>query len=364
MRANAKYISPGQMIILFGAAGALYAGICGIYDELPQMLTNAVLSAIITAAAAIPLCIFSAKEPDTDLGEGVAERSVALRIISGILLVVYFLSGAAHILGKFGEFANERIFPEGNIYICITLVGLVCIYAAHTGAQAISRMTTLIFALFILGLIMLLIGGRGDFSLSQASLAPKAISFGDVLGNGEMTGILPIFAAGAITASMLCKNAGKGLRCGLYGGLAAMLAVSTGIITIVWALLGDFTPMTEYPALDAAVYCGRRFTFSFHGLFYALWIIAAAALLSMLMACAGQALVWIFPKIRYSGAIAAAAALAIALIEALTASVAGRIFNNPVFAAVLLVVLPLIGLKKTAARAVKVGSVKYSLKRR
>ncbi|MDE6593671.1 MAG: hypothetical protein K2K57_11505 [Oscillospiraceae bacterium] len=363
MRANAKYISPGQMIILFGAAGALYAGI-GVYGDLSQMLINAVLSAIITAAAAIPLCIFSAKTPDTDLGEGIAERGVALRIICGILLAVYFLSGAAHILGKFGKFANERIFPEGNIYLCITLVGLVCIYAAHTGAQAISRMTTLIFALFLLGLIMLLIGGRGDLALSAVNLTPKAVSFGDVLGNGEMTGLLPIFAAGAITSSMLCKNAGKGLRCGLYGGLAAMLAVSAGLITIVWALLGDFTRMTEYPALDAAVYCGRRFTFSFHGLFYALWIIAAAALLSMLMTCAGQALVWIFPKIKYSGAIAAAAALVIALIEALTASVAERIFNDPVFAAVLLIVLPLIGLKKTAARAADVSAVRYSLKRR
>ncbi len=357
METNAKYISPGQMIILFGAAGALYAGICGVYGSLPHMLTNAVLSAIITAAAAIPLCIFSAKNPDTDPGERIAEKSVALRTICGISLAVYFLSGAAHILGKFGEFASERIFPEGNIYLCITLVGLVCIYAAHTGTQAISRMTTLIFALFLLGLIMLLIGGREDFSLSQVSLAPQPISFGDVLGNGEMTGLMPIFAAGAITASMLCKNAGKGLRCGLYGGLAAMLAVSAGLITMVWALLGDFTPMTEYPALDAAVYCGRRFTFSFHGLFYALWIIAAAALLSLLMACAGQAFVWVFPKMKYSGAIAAAVALVIALTEALTAPVAGRIFNDPVFAAVLLVALPLIGLKKTAARAANVSPV-------
>lgn len=347
MKAQAKYISPGQIMILFGSAGALYAGICGVYGTLSEMLANAVLSAVITAAAAIPLCIFSAKSPGADMTEGIAKRGRALGIIACALLIVYFISGATHILEKFGEFAVERIFPEGNIYLCIVLTGLVCIYAAHTGTQAISRMTTLIFALFILAAAMLLIGGHNDLALSSESLAPKEITLGSVFRRGEMTGIFPIFAAGAITASMLCKNAGKGLRKGLYGGMAAMLIVGAGLIIAVWAALGDFTQMTEYPALDAAVYCGRRFTFSFHGLFYALWIIAAAALLSMLMACAGQAFKGIFPKIGYPGAAAALAALIIALTETFAnVFVTVHIFKSPIYAAVLLIILPL--LSKTA----------------
>ncbi|MCM1578974.1 MAG: hypothetical protein NC078_09270, partial [Ruminococcus sp.] len=302
-----------------------------------------------TAIAAIPLCVFSAKNPGSDLGERIGEKSVVLRIICGILLAVYFLSGGAHVMGRFGEFANERIFPEGNIYVCITLVGLVCIYAAHTGTQAVSRMTTLIFALFILCLVMLAAGGAGDFSFDIKAV-PGVISFGDVFSNSEMTGIFPIFAAAAITSSMLCKNAGKGLRRGLYGGLAALLAVSVLLFSMVWSLLGDFTLMSEYPALDAAIYCGRHFFFSFHGLFYALWIIAAAALLSMLTACGGQALRMIFPKLRYSGAIAAAAAAAAAIVETVMGHFTVRIFNSPVFAVILLAALPMIAMKKAETR--------------
>lgn len=347
MNKQVRKISPGQIIILFGAAGALYASICGRYAPGGEMLGNAVLSALVTALLSIPLCIFSMRQKgdrNDDIMESIFRKSRLLGIISGILLTVYFIGCGGAVLISFGEFVSERVFPEGNIYVCLLLTGLVCIYAAHTGAQAVSRMTTLIFGLMLIAMAMFLFSGYEDiFTAHGDMLIPRDISLGDIFKGGFGVGMLPVFTAGAVSLAMLTRPAADGVSKGLFGGLAAMLLMSAAVTAAVWAVLGDFTVMTEYPALDAAVYAGRHMTFSFHGLFYALWIITAAAAVSMLCACGGRAMRGIFPGIKVGGMLTAGVCVLLAMGDIwLGTGICRGIFGSAA-GMVLLVIVPLIG---------------------
>lgn len=356
MKQQTRKISPGQVIILFGAAGALYASICGKYAPAGEALGNTVLSALVTAALSIPLCIYAVHHSGDGIMENIFRKSKLTGIITGLLLTVYFIGCAGFVLTRFGEFVSERVFPEGNIYVCLLFAGLVCVYAAHTGAQAVSRMTTLISWLMLLAAAMFLISGWGDITegISGADMfIPEEITLGILFDGGFVTGMLPVFTAGAAAVLMLTRPAADGVRQGLFGGLAAMLLTSAAVTAAAWAVLGEFTVQTEYPALDSAVYAGRHMTFSFHGIFYALWIITAVAAVSMLCACAGRAMRGIFPEIKGGGMIAAGAAALLAMADMWLGTGVSRGIYSSLLGVVLLAAVPIIAIALLTGKAAK-----------
>ena len=91
---------------------------------------------------------------------------------------------------------------------------------------------------------------------------------------------------------------------------------------------------------DAVIYASRQMSFRPDGAFFMLWTIIAAAVSSLMCACAGHSLTAAVPKFRWWGILTAALALIGAEAELWGISV-GSIYRSPVCAFILVGAIPL-----------------------
>jgi len=220
--------------------------------------------------------------------------------------------------------------------VCAVFLGLICGYISHTGAETVSRMSTVLIFMLILTGAAYVISGFGDIiSYDYAKIVPETISL-----SGGLEGIFPVAAAGAAALCILSGGLGERTRAGVFGGAAAMLIALSLVIIGVWAVLDDFVFASDYPMADAVIYASRQMSFRPDGAFFMLWTIIAAAVSSLMCACAGHSLTAAVPKFRWWGILTAALALIGAEAELWGISV-GSIYRSPVCAFILVGAIPL-----------------------
>ena len=195
--------------------------------------------------------------------------------------------------------------------------------------------TVLIFMLILTGAAYVISGFGDIISYDYAKIVPETISL-----SGGLEGIFPVAAAGAAALCILSGGLGKRTRAGVFGGAAAMLIALSLVIIGVWAVLDDFVFASDYPMADAVIYASRQMSFRPDGAFFMLWTIIAAAVSSLMCACAGHSLTAAVPKFRWWGILTAALALIGAEAELWGISV-GSIYRSPVCAFILVGAIPL-----------------------
>ncbi|MGN0637639.1 MAG: GerAB/ArcD/ProY family transporter [Huintestinicola sp.] len=304
------YIGRGQTAVMLTLFGVIF---CVLNTTLPDMgtsLADISVSVMIMAVMLIPLAVLSAKG-EKSVPELCTVRLGSIGRVINILFFIYFITAAAHILKRYSEFVSERYFPEADQAVCIIMLGAVCVYIAHTGVETVCRMSTvLLFMLCVLSVIFLLGAWKDILSFDRTDVTVPKLSLQRGLG-----GLFPIGAAGCTCLCVMCGGMGKRTRSGAYGGIAAMLAVSVLITAAVYMTLGGYITVSEYPLADSAVYAARGGTFRNDGLFFSLWTVMCAAVISLLCACGGHSLKQAAPAVKLEGLISGTAAVICALSE-------------------------------------------------
>lgn len=337
-KSRSKFIDSGQIIVMTVIFGILYCVSRGAFDDCGAMLANYVVSALIIAVLAIPLTMLTYRA-EGNVPSLIADKSVFAGKISAVLYLVYFLSAAADFLRAYAVFVSERYFHEAGTVVCIILAGIVCVYISWAGIETVCRMSTVMLFMLVLASAVFAAFAFDDFSCP--GITARKIS----LTRDGFGGIFPYAAAAAVSMCIVCGGAGRRTRAGIYVGAAALLAASSAVTAAVFAVLGDFTGISEYPMPDAVIYAARNVSFRPDGMFFALWTLIAAAAVSLLCACGGASLKIIFPKIKGEGIYSSAAAVIIAIVCALTGSrICAAIYGFPAVPVILLGVIPLITL--------------------
>lgn len=316
------------------AALGVFGLIISDFTDTGAMLSNAVSAVILIALALIPLVILI-KDGSGSVPQIAVMRTGFIGRLISVLYSIFFISAAADFIAKYSVFVSERYF-EASAAVCAVFLGLICGYISHTGAETVSRMSTVLIFMLILTGAAYVISGFGDIiSYDYAKIVPESISL-----SGGLEGIFPVAAAGAAALCILSGGLGKRTRAGVFGGAAAMLIALSLVIIGVWAVLDDFVFASDYPMADAVIYASRQMSFRPDGAFFMLWTIIAAAVSSIMCACAGHSLTAAVPKFRWWGILTAALALIGAEAELWGIS-AGSIYRSPVCAFILVGAIPL-----------------------
>lgn len=347
-----KYVGAGQTAVMLSLFGVLYCVCFGSFTDVGAMLVNSVASVLAAGVLVIPLVILSLKE-DGSLFERAARVKSVFRVIA-LPYAVYFICAGADFLKKYSYFVSERYFTEGGVILTAVLMGAVCLYISHAGAETVCRMSTvLLFMTAVTSVFYLWAGYRDIAEFDLGSIVPEKISVSDNCFNG----LFSAAAAGSMCISVLCGGMGKNTRKGAYLGLVAMLIASAAVIFAAGTVMSDYINVSEYPAADAVIYVSRRMSFRPDGIFFALWTVSAAAVISLLGACSGHCVKTVFPKIKGEGLVSAAAVTAAAAAGVyFNSDICGVLYSQPWVNAVLLFAVPLVMLiicktgKKTAKK--------------
>lgn len=333
-----SYIGRGQAAVMLTLFGVLFCVLNGVWENLGAMLADSVVSALILAVMLIPLAVLSVGR-EGSVPELCAESLGFFGRVINILFFVYFAAAAAEILGKYGRFVSERYFTEASLAVCVIMLGAVCIYIAFTGTETVCRMSTvLLFMLALTSAVFLFGAWREIVSFDYSSVSAPKLSLSRGFG-----GLFPMGAAGCVCLCVMSGGLGRRTRCGAYGGLAAMLLAAVLITAAVWISLGEYVHTSEYPLTDSVIYAARGGTFRNDGLFFSLWTVMSAAVISLLCSCGGHSLKWAVPAVKGEGMISGIAAVIFALSGIyFEFPFCGMIFRSPVSAVVLTFAVPLI----------------------
>lgn len=305
-----SYIGRGQIAVMLTLFGVIFCLLNTTFPDMGTSLADISVSVMILAVMLIPLAILS-MYGEKSVPELCAEKLGIFGRVINILFFIYFITAAAHILKRYSEFVSERYFTEANTAVCIIMLGAVCIYIAHTGAETVCRMSTvLLFMLCVLSVIFLLGAWKDILAFDCSSVTVPKLSL-----QRSFSGLFPIGAAGCTCLCVMCGGMGKRTRSGAYGGIAAMLAASVLITAAMYMTLGGYISVSEYPLSDSVIYAARERTFRNDGLFFSIWTVMCAAVISLLCACGGHSLRQAFPIKKWEGLVSGITAVICALSE-------------------------------------------------
>lgn len=308
---NRKYISTGQIVILFAALALWYAASGAEYTQGGKMLAEGVTAALVTALLSIPICILGGRSHE-NVPEALSNRFGTMGKLLSAVYFVYFLAVSSEILRLTGIFAAKEMFTHTEAVICIILLGLACCYIAHTGTAAICRMTAVILFLMIVGAAILGISSMGNIhSIDTTAITLQSVTLRLLTPES----ILPQMTAAAALMSILISGAGRSTGKGILIGIAVSLCVTAIMTAAVYLILGTYVSEKAYPAVELVKYISGTKAFKPYGIYNSLWIIIAAAASGIFSAGGGECLRAVFPTFRQSELLTALIAAAAAAIS-------------------------------------------------
>lgn len=265
--------------------------------SLTVQLEAAVISALIQGLLLIPVAM---------LRRGVTETAIAKNKAAGIcaavLYFVFFIFYSVNSLLHFRDFLSSRFFPTAESSLWIGILLIVCVYCAGLGIEALGRSAVLLFWLFIVSVIVMLISSSKDIDPANLSFSVKYSEdlFSAVLDDLSRSGEI-------CAAAFLAKNVSSKLRRGIYGLLAAKLALTAGISVLIAAVLGDFAELTDYPFLTVGTFGGTGFIQRGDSLYLIVWTVTAVIDIALFLHISGGLIGEVFPQVKFRTLISAAA---------------------------------------------------------
>ncbi|MGN0642704.1 MAG: hypothetical protein ACI4JJ_06110 [Huintestinicola sp.] len=257
-------------------------------NSLGSVLSADASRAVIQAVLVLPAVLFSSRLHGKSVTGAASEISRTAGMTAALLYAVFFTSAAARFTELFAEFAAVKYFPEGGAAVCALLLGAVCFYAACGGISAVCRMSTVLLIIFAAEIIYLIvtavINGPADVvSISDLRISPDVITAG--LSDITNCGLTVLCFA---PAHMRVGKKSRGLKCGAYCSVAAILVVSALLAFLSEIILGSYSDLSVYPLYDAVIYTSRSVNIKPDGIFFVFWAMSSAAIISLMLACAGE----------------------------------------------------------------------------
>lgn len=275
---------------------------------LSLQMTAAVIGTVIQAILLIPIVMLKKSVTETALS-----KNRFFGIFIAALYLLFFLFYTVNSLLHFQKFLSARFFQNSGSIIMLAVLLAVCVYCASLGVEALSRSGVLLFWLFIAALIIMVLYSVQDIDLTNLIFEKleknnlfTAVMY-DLSRNGEIC-----------AAAFLAKHVREKLRCGVYGLMASKLLLIEAVTLLITAVLGDFAKLTDYPFLTVGTFGGTGFIQRGDALYLIVWTVTAVINISLFLHISAGLMVEVFPKIKFSGSIAAVIVFAAASVISLT----------------------------------------------
>ncbi len=257
--------------------------------SLTVQLEAAVISAAIQCILLIPTAI---------LKNGVTETAIrknkAAGIFAALLYFIFFIFYSVNSLLHFRNFLSSRFFPTAESFVWIGILLIVCVYCGCLGIEALGRSAVLLFWLFVISLAVMCVSSAKDIDTADLSFSIKysedlfSAVLDDLSRNGEIC-----------AAVFLAKHVSSHLRRGIYGLIAAKLALTVCVSVLIAAVLGDFAQLTDYPFLTVGTFGGTGFIQRGDSLYLIVWTVTAVIDIALFLHISGGLIGEVFPKSRY-----------------------------------------------------------------
>lgn len=286
-------------------------------ETLTLRITAAAIGAIVQGILLIPIVLLKGSVTGLTL-----QKNKPAGIILTILYLIFFLFYTAGSLIDFRGFLGARFFPTAGSVLWIGVLLIVGVYCGYLGVEALGRSAVLLFWIFIAALVIMCVSSVREFDTANLDLRFSGTEglfsavMKDLSRNGEICAL-----------AFLAGNVRDRLRCGVYGLLVSKLVLISSVTLLITEVLGDFTPLAQYPFLAVGAFGDDRFIQRGDALYLIVWTITAIINIALFLHIAAGLVGEVFPKCRFRTSISALIVFAMTTCFALTGLSFAEVYN-------------------------------------
>lgn len=255
------------------------------YSVITQMAAGTVSAAVI-AAASFPIIILMEKEKGRSF-LSVLNRNesfsgkllVSLYIVFALVLSV---QGGAHFL----RFILQSFFPGGSVILISAAFMGACFYASYVGTEGVARMSSVVFAVFILMTLSAAFMSLKDWNAARI-ITEQARGAGGFAGalleelsrNSQLL-LLPFFY----------HKVRGGARKGFFMGLSLQLVLLELFSLMMTSAMGLLIKSADYPFFSMISSSGRSGFGRMDAFYILVWTLSAVAYTGIFLTAAKEAL--------------------------------------------------------------------------
>ncbi|MCD7723697.1 MAG: spore germination protein [Clostridiales bacterium] len=214
-----------------------------------------------------------------------AQRLINNKYIN-ILYALYFLYIGAVGVGRFALFASTELDYQTKAWVFALLIIAAGAYCAYLGLEALSRFSSVVFILTVVGIAAMLLFSIREFSLinlfpftknSAADIISNALDFAS--DTGEIV----------ITAAIAPKVNGK-VQKPFYFSVLLSFIMSSLLVLGAMGVMGDAAALNSYPFFQLSQLARMNESVRLDSLYTAFWILTVLIKTALLLYCAGELL--------------------------------------------------------------------------
>lgn len=260
-------------------------------------LAAAAISTVIQAIIIIPLVMFNKVCPDKTVTYAIKEKNKPLGCIISVVYLIFFLTYAINGAVHFMRFLEGRFFGGGSSAVMTFIFLCVCVYCAYCGIEGLCRSSAAVLLFFAVMMIVMGASSYGNFNAENFCL----YNIGDSLFRAVMDDLAKNSEITA--AAFLIRHTGKGLKCGIYGLLAAKLAITEIISAMIIGVLGGYSELTDYPLMEVGSYSDSELFQRNDSLYLILWTLSAVITVSLFISISSELAKELIPSLKLRGSV-------------------------------------------------------------
>lgn len=158
---TSQKISVAQVVILLMISRAFsvlnYIPLLSNAVEIPAMIIGNIIGGAISVVLIIPLVLFQKRNGSKDiLAVAITKNRFAGMAISLVYFIIIMLNIVGTVFG-FEFFMTSAIYPNASIIFLVLSIVITCFLCAKSGIEGIARASTLIFIVFLLGVLFIVV---------------------------------------------------------------------------------------------------------------------------------------------------------------------------------------------------------------
>jgi len=223
------------------------------------------ISKVLVAFTACTLVLTGEFSPDilTSMAISIAANIVVLGIVMyagkagksplnnkwlSLFYGVYFLFLASILVARFSFFASTELNPESDIMFYSVFFIAFCVYGAVLGIEPLARVSLLVFAIAVLGIITVVAFGFKEIELINLFPFTKnsttEIIKNSLIFSGDASELVLFLAVSP-------KVNGKKIKPCIWATALAYI-VCLGILAVIMGILGDMATMSAFPMFEVS----------------------------------------------------------------------------------------------------------------
>lgn len=161
---------------------------------------------------------------------------------------IYFIFTGSILVARFSFFASTELNPESEILFYSIFFIAFCVYGAVLGIEPLARVSLLVFAITVFGIISVAVFGFKEFEFINlfpfTRNSTRDILINALFFSGDASGLVLYLAVSP-------KVNGNKIKPYLWGTVSAY-AVCTVILAFTIGILGDMASMSAFPMFEVS----------------------------------------------------------------------------------------------------------------